>query len=38
MLVAMAGIGAVLRREGEPAPAALPPAAAAPRRVSPARC
>jgi drug/metabolite transporter (DMT)-like permease len=38
MLVAMAGIGAVLRREGEPAPTALPAATAAPRRVSPARC
>src|SRR4051795_10123958 len=38
MLVAMAGIVAVLRREGEPAPAALPAANAAPRRVSPAPC
>jgi drug/metabolite transporter (DMT)-like permease len=38
MLVAMAGIGAVLRREGEPAPAALPAATTASRRVSPARC
>jgi drug/metabolite transporter (DMT)-like permease len=38
MLVAMAGIGTVLRREGEPARAALPGATGAPRRAAPARC